>query len=129
MTLLKALAVLVGLVAALAVAGTLQPETPVLGPAMSALRDGNPGRALGVVAPSLAPKNAYWSFIDVRGDLKIVASLDQVPAELRERAKRIEVESKPLPTAAGGVDARAAIRSLNTPKPADKDQPRAAAKR
>jgi hypothetical protein len=108
MKLVKILIVLFSVVASLALVGAVLPETPFLGPAVRALRDGNAARALAVVAPSLAPKTTYWTFVDSRGSLKIVSSLDEVPADLRDRAKSMEVESTPLPTAAGGVDARAA---------------------
>ena len=109
----KILVVLFTLAASLALFGALRPETPVLGPAVKALRDGNPGRALAVVAPSLVPKTTYWSYPDPRGSLKIVASLDEVPVDLRERAKRMEVESTPLLTSAAGVDARAGATSAS----------------
>lgn len=111
MKLVKVLIVLFTVVASVVLVGVVLPETPVLGPAVRALRDGNAGRALAVVAPSLAPKTTYWTYVDSRGSLRIVTSLDEVPADLRDRAKSMEVESTPLPTAAGGVDARAAASS------------------
>jgi hypothetical protein len=59
----------------------------------------------GPPATPAGPKQAepsprvYYSFIDASGSIRMVDSLEAVPAALREKAKRIEVQPPRAPTA------------------------------